>query len=133
LQIRHAAGKPLWTRDFALGLCPAERLTARRFCIGPATGTDPDCCVRDTRPKQNMPRSAQPLKLSDKCRVLNALVTEPVQRLPRGQFWVTTVKAAFLSFAMLAAIVVSGLGIYAADAANNHNAVDGYGVTASLR
>ena len=56
-----------------------------------------------------------------------------MQRLPRGQFWVTTVKAAFLSFAMLAAIVLSGLGIYAADAANNHNAVDGYGVTAATR
>jgi hypothetical protein len=45
----------------------------------------------------------------------------------------TTVKAAFLSFAMLSAIVLGGLGIYAADAASNHNAVDGYGVTASLR
>jgi len=56
-----------------------------------------------------------------------------MQRLPRGNDWVTTVKAVFLSCAMLAAIVLSGLGIYAADAANNHNAVDGYGVTASLR
>jgi hypothetical protein len=45
----------------------------------------------------------------------------------------TTVKAAFLSFAMLSAIVLGGLGIYAADAASNHNVVDGYGVTASLR
>ena len=45
----------------------------------------------------------------------------------------TTVKAAFLSFPMLSAIVLCGLGIYAADAASNHNAVDGYGVTASLR
>jgi hypothetical protein len=51
----------------------------------------------------------------------------------RVQSGTTTVKAAFLSFAMLTAIVLSGLGIYAADAANNHNAVDGYGVTASLR
>jgi hypothetical protein len=99
--------------------------------IDPETGMNPTCCVRDTGPKQNMPRSAQLTKLSDKCRVLNALVTVPVQRLPRGIFWVTTVKAAFLSFAMLAAIVLSGLGIYAADAANNHNAVDGYGVTAA--
>lgn len=80
-----------------------------------------------------MPRSAQPLKLSDGRRVFNALVTVPMQRLPRGNYWVTTVKAAFLSFAMLAAIVLSGLGIYAADAANNHNAVDGYGVSAALR
>ena len=46
---------------------------------------------------------------------------------------VNTVKAAFLSFAMLGAIIVCGAGIYAADAANDHNAVDGYGVTASLR
>ncbi len=45
----------------------------------------------------------------------------------------TTVKAALLSFAMLSAIVLGGLGIYAADAADNHNAVDGYGVSASLR
>ena len=41
----------------------------------------------------------------------------------------TSVKAALLSFAMLSAIVLCGLGIYSADAANNHNAVDGYGVT----
>ncbi|MER8725740.1 hypothetical protein [Mesorhizobium sp. M0701] len=45
----------------------------------------------------------------------------------------TSVKAAFLSFAMLSAIVLCGLGIYSADAANDHNAVDGYGVTAALR
>lgn len=45
----------------------------------------------------------------------------------------TTVKAVFLSFAMLSALVLGGLGIYAADATSNHNAVDGYGVTASLR
>lgn len=44
----------------------------------------------------------------------------------------TSVKAALLSFAMLAAIVVWGAGIYSADAANEHRAVDGYGVTASL-
>lgn len=40
-------------------------------------------------------------------------------------------KAALLSFAMLSAIVVCGVGIYAADAANNHNAVDGYGVVSA--
>lgn len=43
------------------------------------------------------------------------------------------VKAALLSFAMLAAIAIGGIGIYAADAANGHLAVDGYGVTADLR
>ncbi|WP_292159498.1 hypothetical protein [Mesorhizobium sp.] len=42
-------------------------------------------------------------------------------------------KAALLSFAMLSAIALFGLGTYAGDAANNHNAVDGYGVTAALR
>ena len=45
----------------------------------------------------------------------------------------TSVKAALLSFVMLSAIVLCGLGTYAVDAANNHNAVDGYGVTAALR
>lgn len=45
----------------------------------------------------------------------------------------TSVKAALLSFAMLSAIALCGFGIYTADASNEHNAVDGYGVTASLR
>lgn len=45
----------------------------------------------------------------------------------------TSVKAALLSFAMLSAIVLFGFGTYAGDVANNHNAVDGYGVTAALR
>lgn len=43
----------------------------------------------------------------------------------------TPLKAALLSFAMLSAIVLGGFGIYAADAAAEHHAVDGYGVTAS--
>lgn len=43
----------------------------------------------------------------------------------------STVKAALLSFAMLSGIVLWGAGIYAADAANGHLVVDGYGVTAS--
>ena len=38
------------------------------------------------------------------------------------------VKAAFLSLAMLAAIAVCGVGIYAADASTGHAVVDGYGV-----
>jgi hypothetical protein len=41
----------------------------------------------------------------------------------------TPVKAAFLSLAMLAAIAVCGVGIYAADASTGHAVVDGYGVT----
>ena len=40
------------------------------------------------------------------------------------------VKAALLSLAMLSAIVFCGIGIYAADAASGHQAVDGYGVSA---
>lgn len=40
----------------------------------------------------------------------------------------TALKAALLSFAMISAIVMGGVGIYAADAANGHEVVDGYGV-----
>ena len=43
----------------------------------------------------------------------------------------TSVKAALLSFFMLSAIVICGLGIYSADAANNHLAGDGYGVVSA--
>ncbi|TIS97066.1 MAG: hypothetical protein E5W72_06025 [Mesorhizobium sp.] len=53
--------------------------------------------------------------------------------MQKAQQEMTSVKAALLSFAMLSAIVLCGLGTYAGDAANNHNAVDGYGVTAALR
>lgn len=42
-------------------------------------------------------------------------------------------KAALLSFAMLSAIALCGVGIYAADAASQHRAVDGYGVVAAVR
>jgi hypothetical protein len=45
----------------------------------------------------------------------------------------TVMKAALLSFAMLAAIVVCGIGIYAADASTGHAVVDGYGVTVAGR
>jgi hypothetical protein len=45
----------------------------------------------------------------------------------------TPVKAALLSFLMFSAIAIGGLGIYAADAANGHLAVDGYGVTYASR
>jgi hypothetical protein len=43
------------------------------------------------------------------------------------------VKAAFLSLAMLAAIAVCGVGIYAADASTGHAVVDGYGVSSTTR
>jgi len=56
-----------------------------------------------------------------------------MQDVRKAQSEMTSVKAALLTFAMLSAIVFGGLGIYAADAANDHNAVDGYGVTATLR
>jgi len=42
----------------------------------------------------------------------------------------TPVKAALLSFAMLAAICISAAGIYSADASGGHAVVDGYGITA---
>ncbi|WP_457935569.1 hypothetical protein [Mesorhizobium sp. 10J20-29] len=41
------------------------------------------------------------------------------------------VKAVFLSFVMLSAIALGGLGIYAADASSGHAPIDGYGVTVS--
>ena len=53
--------------------------------------------------------------------------------MQKAQQEMTSVKAALLSFAMLSAIALCGLGTYAGDAANNHNVVDGYGVTAALR
>lgn len=44
----------------------------------------------------------------------------------------TPVKAAFLSVFMLSGILMWGAGIYAAGAAGEHVAVDGYGVTISV-
>ncbi|WP_421928928.1 hypothetical protein [Neoaquamicrobium sediminum] len=41
------------------------------------------------------------------------------------------VKAVILSVFMLSGILMWGAGIYAADAAGDHIAVDGYGVTLS--
>jgi hypothetical protein len=42
----------------------------------------------------------------------------------------TTLKATLLSLAMIAAICVCGIGIYAADASSDHAVQDGYGVIA---
>ena len=39
-----------------------------------------------------------------------------------------TLKAAFFTFATIAAICICGVGIYSADASTNHAVVDGYGV-----
>jgi hypothetical protein len=44
------------------------------------------------------------------------------------------VRAALLSFLMIAAIAVCGFGIYAADASGDHAVVvDGYGITGAIR
>lgn len=40
------------------------------------------------------------------------------------------VRAAFLSLFMLAGITLWGVGVYTADAASSHVAIDGYGVSA---
>lgn len=45
----------------------------------------------------------------------------------------TPVKAALLSIVMFSAIVVCGVGIYAADASTGHAVIDGYGITAAVR
>jgi hypothetical protein len=45
----------------------------------------------------------------------------------------TLVKTAILSLAMLAAIAICGIGIYAADASTGHAVVDGYGIGAVRR
>jgi hypothetical protein len=63
----------------------------------------------------------------------NRFVTEFVFMGQEALTEMTPVRAALLSLAMLAAIVIGGIGIYAADASNGHAAIDGYGVTAALR
>ena len=45
----------------------------------------------------------------------------------------TAVRAALLTFLMLSGLAIGGFGIYAADAAAGHQAVDGYGLTAAVR
>ena len=45
----------------------------------------------------------------------------------------TAVRAALLSFLMLSGLAIGGFAIYAADAAADHHAVDGYGITAAVR
>jgi hypothetical protein len=83
--------------------------------------------LRDTSAIQKLPRSA-------KTHFSFQLIGNPPRaQMQKAQQEMTSVKAALLSFAMLSAIVMGGLGVYAGDAANNHNAVDGYGVTAALR
>lgn len=70
---------------------------------------------------------------TDKASGRNRFVTEFVFRGQEALTEMTPVRAALLSLAMLAAIVVGGIGIYAADASNGHAVIDGYGVTAALR
>ena len=62
----------------------------------------------------------------------NAFVTDFVPDAAGQQNEMTPVKAALLSFAMLTAITIWGIGIYGADASSGHAAVDGYGVTTSV-
>jgi hypothetical protein len=62
----------------------------------------------------------------------NAFVTSFVPDVGRATTEMTPVKAALLSLAMLAAIMLWGVGIYGADASSGHAAVDGYGVTTAL-
>lgn len=45
----------------------------------------------------------------------------------------TPVRAAFLSVFMITGIALWGAGIYSADAAGDHIAVDGYGVVSPSR
>lgn len=42
-------------------------------------------------------------------------------------------KAAVLSFLMLSAIAMGGIGFYSTQAVADHSLTDGYGVTAALR
>ena len=55
------------------------------------------------------------------------------KRVQKVQGKMSAVKTAFLSFLMLSAIIVCGVGIYTADAATNHAVIDGYGITAVAR
>jgi hypothetical protein len=88
---------------------------------------------RDTSPIQNMPRKREIVETLRRIFPFQPLGNPPRAQMQKAQQEMTSVKAALLSFAMLSAIVLSGLGTYAGDAANNHNVVDGYGVTAALR
>jgi hypothetical membrane protein len=54
-------------------------------------------------------------------------------RVQKVQGKMSVVKAAFLSFLMLSAIVICGVGIYTADAASGHAVIDGYGINAAVR
>ena len=63
----------------------------------------------------------------------NRLVTKNVHGLQEARTEMSPLKSALLSFAMLSAIVVCGIGIYAADAASGHAVIDGYGITAAAR
>jgi hypothetical protein len=60
----------------------------------------------------------------------NTSLSVPPHDLGKPKPEMTTVKAALLSLAMLAAIAIGGIGIYAADASSGHAVVDGYGVGA---
>lgn len=45
----------------------------------------------------------------------------------------TLVKATLLTFLMISAIAITGIGIYSADAAGGRKVTDGYGISAVVR
>jgi hypothetical protein len=111
---------------FHLGVRGARALEARRGADSPLSqfgNTGSECAGRQALCHETFQKISR----------FNATVTVFMQDLRKAQPEMTSVKAALLTFAMLSAIVFGGLGIYASDAANDHNAVDGYGVTAALR
>jgi hypothetical protein len=59
----------------------------------------------------------------------NRFVTLFVSEAQKAETEMTSLRAAFLLFAMLTAITAWGVAIYTADAASGHLVVDGYGVT----
>lgn len=61
----------------------------------------------------------------------NGIVTYIVSNAEDIDQEMTAVRAALLSFLMLSGLAIGGFGIYAADAAADHHAVDGYGISAA--
>jgi hypothetical protein len=98
---------------------------------GRETSLNPRCCSRDTWLKQNTTRSAAIVETSTQMPRFQRIGNRVRAAMRTASTWVTSVKAALLSLAMLCALVVCGIGIYSADASNNHYAVDGYGVVAA--
>lgn len=60
----------------------------------------------------------------------NSLVTLFVSSFREASAEMNPVRAALLSFLMISAIAICGVGIYASDASSGHAVVDGYGISA---